>query len=396
MSATASSELPVSFSVVDGPGVWNGTNLTFNGVGPVSIVATQAGDGQWAAATPVTITINVAPYPTWQKPDFVVDSITTIPASPALGGTFTAKVIIRNGGFVRGTACTVKVWANHPATAISNEVADASQIAGTLGIGETNVLYITGLTVPSVPGTFTLRAFVDGNDRTPESSEGNNQTTLTYYPAMPDFVVTALAISPTPLTNGNTFAATVTIKNQGTVSGNAGLLRIWLSHGATALTNEPGDAVQTAGTLAAGESKDIVFSGLTATNKAGSYYLRAFVDANNATYEVNDGNNQNTLSYTVAAAGSGGGGGTGSPDFTVTAISIAPTALTNGNTFAATVTVKNQGAVAADAGLLRIWLSHGATAVTNEPGDATQTVGTLAAGASTSLNFTNLTAPALA
>ena len=37
----------------------------------------------------------------------------------------------------------------------------------------------------------------------------------------PDFTVTAIATAPATLTNGCAFAATVTVRNQGTVAGNA-------------------------------------------------------------------------------------------------------------------------------------------------------------------------------
>ncbi|MCX7009928.1 MAG: M6 family metalloprotease domain-containing protein, partial [Kiritimatiellaeota bacterium] len=180
LSATATSGLPVSFSVVDGPGLWNGTNLTFNGVGPVSIVAMQSGNGIWAAATPVTNTINVAPYPTYVKPDFVVDSIVTTPSTLNLGCTFTAVVTVRNSGAILGNAGTLKIWLNHGATATASEPADVSQTVGNLAIGATRQLTFSNLTAPGMAGTYNLRAFVDGNDLTPESSEGNNQKTLTY------------------------------------------------------------------------------------------------------------------------------------------------------------------------------------------------------------------------
>ncbi len=54
LAATASSGLPVAFSVASGPGtISGGTNLSFTGAGTVSVVATQAGDADWlpAAAT---------------------------------------------------------------------------------------------------------------------------------------------------------------------------------------------------------------------------------------------------------------------------------------------------------------------------------------------------------
>ncbi len=62
LAATASSGLPVSFIVGSGPGSidGSGTNLTFTGTGVVSIVASQAGNGNYNAAPDVTNTFNVA------------------------------------------------------------------------------------------------------------------------------------------------------------------------------------------------------------------------------------------------------------------------------------------------------------------------------------------------
>ena len=55
LSATASSGLPASFSVVSGPAsISGGTNLSFSGAGTVCIVASQSGDATYAAAPGVT------------------------------------------------------------------------------------------------------------------------------------------------------------------------------------------------------------------------------------------------------------------------------------------------------------------------------------------------------
>ncbi|MBI3986949.1 MAG: choice-of-anchor D domain-containing protein [Lentisphaerae bacterium] len=60
LSATASSGLPVSFSVASGPGALaGGTNLTFTATGTVRVVASQSGDTNWNPAIPVTNTLSV-------------------------------------------------------------------------------------------------------------------------------------------------------------------------------------------------------------------------------------------------------------------------------------------------------------------------------------------------
>ncbi len=62
LAATASSRLPVSFSVVSGPAVVvDGAKLTFTGLGSVSVMASQAGDANWNAAPPVVNTFHVSP-----------------------------------------------------------------------------------------------------------------------------------------------------------------------------------------------------------------------------------------------------------------------------------------------------------------------------------------------
>lgn len=60
LSATSSSALPVTFAVASGPASISGSTLTLNGTpGVVSVVASQAGDATYAAATAVTRTFNV-------------------------------------------------------------------------------------------------------------------------------------------------------------------------------------------------------------------------------------------------------------------------------------------------------------------------------------------------
>ncbi|HMP72677.1 MAG TPA: MBG domain-containing protein [Kiritimatiellia bacterium] len=54
LAASASSGLPVSFAIGDGPGViTDGTNLTFTGAGFVLVIASQPGDTNWLAASDV-------------------------------------------------------------------------------------------------------------------------------------------------------------------------------------------------------------------------------------------------------------------------------------------------------------------------------------------------------
>jgi hypothetical protein len=59
LSATATSGLAVTFSVISGPGQIFGDTLTITGAGPVLVAADQTGDGNYTAATQVQHTIVV-------------------------------------------------------------------------------------------------------------------------------------------------------------------------------------------------------------------------------------------------------------------------------------------------------------------------------------------------
>lgn len=63
VSATASSTLPVSFSIVSGPASLVGNTVTLEGAGTISISATQAGDANFLAATEVIQNFTVAKAP---------------------------------------------------------------------------------------------------------------------------------------------------------------------------------------------------------------------------------------------------------------------------------------------------------------------------------------------
>jgi hypothetical protein len=60
LAAQSESGLPVTFAMVSGPGRLDGASLTFTNAGPVSVMADQAGDTNWAAAPSVTNTFSVS------------------------------------------------------------------------------------------------------------------------------------------------------------------------------------------------------------------------------------------------------------------------------------------------------------------------------------------------
>ncbi len=63
LSATASSDLLVTFGIVSGPGKISGADLSFTNAGTVSVMAMQPGDGLWDSAPFVTNTFTVVKAP---------------------------------------------------------------------------------------------------------------------------------------------------------------------------------------------------------------------------------------------------------------------------------------------------------------------------------------------
>ena len=89
LSATASSGLPVTFSVLSGPGTLSGNVLTITGQGTIVIAANQAGNSTYAAATQVTQSIVVNLATAASKPALVLSQLSWLGQLP-------------NGGFLAG------------------------------------------------------------------------------------------------------------------------------------------------------------------------------------------------------------------------------------------------------------------------------------------------------
>ncbi len=200
-----------------------------------------------------------------------------------------------------------------------------------------------------------------------------------------DFAVLSIIPTPAPTTTGALFSAAVTVKNQGDIAGDAGLLKLWVSKTATALPTEMADSTQAIGVLSAGESRTLTIAGLAAPATAGTHNIRAFADGGDGTVEKSEGNNQKTWTYTIGSSSAQ------KPDFVITSASLDPVPNVTERLFDARVTVLNKGDSAGNGGLLRVWASHGALAVAGEPGDAEKTVGTLAVNESRTFLFSGLT-----
>ena len=141
LMATASSNLPVSY-VLAGPATLNGTILTITGAGNVSVTASQPGNANYAAATPVTQSFIVARAPL---------TVTANNASMSYGQpipTFTYTV----KGFVNGDTGSVLSGAPQESTTATSTSAPGTYPI-TIGQG---TLAATNYTFTFVNATLTI------------------------------------------------------------------------------------------------------------------------------------------------------------------------------------------------------------------------------------------------
>ena len=171
----------------------------------------------------------------------------------------------------------------------------------------------------------------------------------------PDFFLAAITLDPQPVETGATFSATVTVRNDGHVAGDAGMLRLWLNQSGLVAEGTAGDYELVAGTIEAGETVEYTFPGLTAPANSGTYHLRAFIDADGQTAEYSTGNNQLPRAYTLAAAPGTEIPSWMKPDFVVPSLFLTPQPSTVGARFQAVIRVTNIGDIPGDARELAVW-----------------------------------------
>jgi subtilase family serine protease len=275
------------------------------------------------------------------------------------------------------------VWANQATAQTCGAVGDQVAIIGTLAAGASKTVTVTGLTAPAT-ATGTLRSFVDSSCATAESNETNNQLATSYTISQPDFTVTTVTVTPTSPVINTAFSVAVTVKNSGTVSGDGGQLRLWLNQ-ATAQTCAAtgGDKTVAVGTIAAGASKTLTFSGLTLTTVA-TRTLQVLVDATCAKVETNETNNRLTKSYRVT--------GPRQADLLITAINLTPATPAVNSIFSAAVTVKNQGNNPVAGAYLDLWANQTTAQTCGTEGNAWVDMGGVAAGASKTVTVNGIPA----
>lgn len=286
------------------PGVYNKTSFTASTAPNTNLYRGTATGVSMTTISPssanMTATLNPGVVVT-NLPDFTVTSITRNPVSPMTNTNFSVTVTVKNQGTATGTGGVLGIWTDQATTPACSSTPRSSVTVGSLAAGTSANYVINDLPAGAV-GTKTLRAFVDKDCQTSESSESNNQLTASYSvianSAM-DLVVTDMTISrPVIPKASGVFSAIITVKNTGTVATNGAWLDVWADQTTAQSCPGAGDQYAYVPGLAAGASTVLVVNNLPA-GAAGSKTLRAFVDSYCDVTEAKEDNNQSTLGYTV-------------------------------------------------------------------------------------------------
>lgn len=444
--ATASSGLAVAYAS-DNPAVATVVDggIRVAGAGTATITASQPGNDNWRAAAAVSQSLTVAKktltvtadnqtcsigaatpalslsYAGWVNQD--TDAALDAPPTAKCSATATSKAgsyaITASGGsdanyafsYVAGTLTvtaippTVTTAAPVAITSTSARGGGNATDAGGATVTARGVCWsatgtptandakiVTGTGIGTFTGTFSglipntaycVRAYA-----TNSAGTGYGEPLAFATPAFsgPDFVVTSLVLSPALPAVGGKVMAAITVRNQGTATGKAGTLYVWLDKPAAAVAGETGDKSASVGTLKPGQVKTVRLA-LTAPKTRGAFTLRALVDAKQITAEAREDNNQASHDYH-----------TGLPNFEILNVRLSPEPPAAGKTFTAYVTVANSGEVTGKAGYLDLWADRSSLAAAPVAGGMTKgnrskSVGVLPPGQKKIITVTGLTAP---
>jgi len=185
VAATATSGLPVTIAVASGPATISGHLVTTTGAGTVVLVATQPGNADYSAASPVTASFQVTPAPSMTmltaSPDTARagDSVTLTATVTSSAGIPAGMVTFTSGGVSLGTGALRAGVAMLTSTALpaGADTMTASYAATQNYLASTSPP-ITVTVTSAVPAGYTITAAPNSLD-IPQGQTGNTTLTLT-------------------------------------------------------------------------------------------------------------------------------------------------------------------------------------------------------------------------
>lgn len=233
--------------------------------------------------------------------DLLVASLTASNSSPRVGELFSVEARITNQGDIDAGPFRVS-YSTGGSPSCGSNYASVSGLAAGAGLTVT----FSGISYGS-SGSKTLRVEADPCDSIDEGDEQNNSRSVSINVSSPasDLTITRLTPSTRSPEVDASFSLEIRIMNQG--PGDAGSFRV-----SYARSGSPscGGNFRTVGGLSAGDSRTLVFTGLT-YGSSGARTLSAEIDPCGSVDETDETNNTESVAIDVRSSNGGGGNGGG-------------------------------------------------------------------------------------
>ena len=284
--------------------------------GSLTLSTSASGTDANSGATVSTGTVSSATI-TVQTAAVLTATLTPSATTVNVGQSFTATLAVKNGGTAGASGVT-------PIAITSCTVTPA---AGTVGGGAT-VSFVYGGCSFSTAGSFTLSASASGKDANSGATVSTGTVTSGTITVQTGGTLTAtLTPSPTTVDTGQSFTATLAVKNAGTGTVNA----------VTPVAMSSCTSTPAAATIAGGATVNFVYGGCSSSS-AGTLNLSASASGTDATSGTTVTTNTATASETVQ-----------SPAALTATLTPSATSVDTGQSFTATLAVKNSGTATANA-----------------------------------------------
>lgn len=209
--------------------------------------------------------------------DLIVKAIEWSPQSPSIGDKVTFTVTIEN----IGDDASAWSWAEFLIDGSPRGQVEIGRVSPGAAV-TANFYWIAR------EGEFTITAVADPSAKTFESNETNNEKTVKYGTAIADLIVDSITWTPEQIFEDCVATFSVNIKNAGTGKSNSG----WLAYFIDGKTGTRLFCEQ----LEPGATMTRTFMGHMSW---GNHSVRAIVDAENSTAEINENNNEKEAHLTT-------------------------------------------------------------------------------------------------
>jgi subtilisin family serine protease len=331
-----------------------------------SVVLSIVADAAYTVGSPASATVTIISDDL--PPDLVITSVVV----PAIGGADADLVVTdtaKNQGTGSAVASATGFYLSTNAILDANDVFLGSRQVPPLAAGATDVLS-TMLRIPpaTTTGSYYVLAQADWENAVPEDKETNNVRSSGPVRIGPDLTVSAVS-APAGVGAGATISVSDTTRNQGGGSAGASATRFYLSANTLLDSSDVVLGTRLVPALAA-DASDTASTSLVipAGIPAGTYYVIAQADTDQAVQETTEINNTRTSAAVRIGA-----------DLVVTAIS-GPAGAAAGATITVSDTTTNQGAGTAAPSATGFYLSTKATMGPTDVFLGSRPVGQLAPG----------------